>query len=139
MRTILLAMLLIFGAHAATAQNAAIQATNAARAAQGKAPLKADKTLMRVAQAQAAHIARKGALTHHGPRGRKPLARTRGAGLRACWASENLAMGPWDDRQVAQAWLSSPAHRRNALNARATRVGAAKVGNAWVMVFAQPC
>ncbi|MGR3540592.1 MAG: CAP domain-containing protein [Hasllibacter sp.] len=118
---------------------AAIAVTNANRRAAGLRDLRTDAALMRAAERQAAHLRRLGRLTHSGAGGEGVLRRVTSEGFRACLAAENIALGPWDGSGVAVQWLRSAGHRTNALGPRFTRVGAARAGSAWVMVFADPC
>jgi uncharacterized protein YkwD len=74
----------------------------------------------RYAEAWAAYLARTGRFYHQSL---TPIM----TGCRATRAAENLARGyPTADRTVA-AWMASPGHRANILDARLTRIGVAAV------------
>jgi uncharacterized protein YkwD len=59
-------------------------------------------------------------------------------------AGENIAIGQESPQTVVQAWMNSPGHRANILNANYTRIGVASLANsdgsygvyAWVQEFA---
>ena len=100
--------------------------------------------LTRAAQRQADYMARSGYVGHTGPRGRGILQRARSAGFNACRAAENVAMGFGSERQVIQAFLKSPKHRRNILNRHVRQVGIASARGRngqtyWAMMLGTRC
>lgn len=125
------------------AQAGPMDAATPARAAAGLAPIADDAQLMRAAQAQADHMARRGRIGHDGPGGSSVFDRVRATGFRGCFAAENVAAGQGDLGAVMRDWLGSSGHRRNILDRRATHgaVAAARGGGTvyWAMVLAGQC
>lgn len=129
---------------AAPAGAASLDAVNAARAEAGLEPVTENAALVSAAQAQAAHMAAAGTLTHEGPEGASILERVTGTGYRSCFAAENVAMGQMGEDSVIGAWMNSKGHRRNILADRATDAGLAKATDAagrpyWALVLATGC
>ncbi|WP_298435645.1 CAP domain-containing protein [uncultured Jannaschia sp.] len=125
------------------AQAGPMGAATAYRAAAGLAPVADDARLMRAAQAQANHMARRGRIGHDGPGGSTVFERVRDAGFKACFAAENVAAGQGDLGAVMRDWLASSGHRRNILDRRVTHgaVAAAQARGTvyWTMVLAGRC
>jgi len=82
--------------------------TNQERARYGLPPLEVDKELMITAREQAAWMTRCRVLAHT----RRPVA-------------ENIAMGQSHSSEAVEAWMNSPGHRANILNAGHRRIGVA--------------
>ena len=122
----------------------AVSALNGVRARHGLSALRRSARLDRAARAQADWMARTGRIGHRGAGGSSPLNRVRAVGYGACYAAENVALGPAGGEAAVRLWLASARHRRNALSRRAGEVGAAALRDArgrpvWVMVFGAPC
>lgn len=123
---------------------AALHIASAQRGAHGLRALREDARLNRVAQQHANWMARNGQMSHTGERGSRMSDRLRAAGIRTCFAAENVAFGQRDDQSVVRAWMNSSSHRRSILDRRA-RVGTVAsavdgVGQTyWVMLLAEPC
>lgn len=117
----------------------AVAVTNANRRAAGLPRMRTVAALNRAAARHARDMATRVGLSHRGSDGSTVMQRIRAEGYGACYAAENIAIGPWNGQQVARAWLQSPGHRTNALAGRSRDVGVAQVGQNWVMVFASPC
>lgn len=120
------------------------QATNALRMSRGHDALRLDGRLSRAAQRHACDIARRATVTHLDAAGRRPLARVKRSGFRACFTAENVAMGSPDPHQTVQAWQSSRGHARNQHDPRARSIGfgVARDGDGrlwWVGVYASAC
>jgi uncharacterized protein YkwD len=118
------------------------QQINAVRARAGLAAVQPSQRLARAAQSYACLLARTGTFAHRGPDGSDLRSRVMQSGYTACRAAENLARGH-DARSVVPAWLDSPGHRRNLLDADVRDVG---LGVAMddgrptiVMVLGRPC
>jgi uncharacterized protein YkwD len=117
-----------FAPGAAPAERRLLAAVNAARAAHGRAPLRASAGLAGAARARSATLGRRGALTTS-PDGAPFWTRLVAAGQppgRA--AGENLARlggcDPAGAELAVRLWLASPAHRANLLSARFRAMGA---------------
>jgi uncharacterized protein YkwD len=120
---------------------AAAKAVSGLRAAQGLPPVKADATLTRAADEQAAAMAAATTMSHTiaGDLG----SRMRKAGSAAPAAAENVAMGQRDLAEVMASWTASSGHLSNMLMKQVTRLGLARRKGAdgrlyWAMVLAAP-
>jgi uncharacterized protein YkwD len=82
--------------------------TNQERARYGLSPLRVDRELMETARDHAAWMTRNSSLVHTS----QPVA-------------ENIAMGQPHSSDAVQAWMNSPGHRANILNANHSRIGVA--------------
>jgi uncharacterized protein YkwD len=82
--------------------------TNRERVRNGLPPFKVDKELVATAREQAAWMTRNRSLIHTS----RPVA-------------ENIAMGQPSSLDVVRAWMNSPGHRANILNAAHLRIGVA--------------
>jgi uncharacterized protein YkwD len=111
---------------------------NGVRAANGRAPLRYNEDLGRVAETQAQLMAARGELSHTiggTLRERTNVVNYRGA------VGENLAGGQHTLEGAIQGWLASSTHRFTLLNENFTEFGfAAAVGNGemgtyWAMIF----
>jgi uncharacterized protein YkwD len=89
---------------------------NSYRKANGQKPLRQDATLITLARAHAADMARRGTMDHAGF---YAVRARRGA------AAENVAYGCGDANCAMQQWINSWAHRANMLRPDFTRYGLA--------------
>ncbi len=104
---------------------------NRERAAQGERLLAPDMRLQHAAQAHTDSMAYRDYFEHDGPRGDTPLSRIRAAGyLYSSQVSyevgENIGWGTlWEGtpQAVVAAWMASPGHRANILDARFRSTG----------------
>ncbi len=120
--------LLLFAAPAALAapaqpgsERSLLAAMNAARAAQGLAPLHVDATLERAAHAHSADMLRHNYFSHGAFGGRMLAFR-----VHAPCEGENLAWGtgPYGKAgAIVREWLASPEHRANLLRPGYSRIG----------------
>jgi uncharacterized protein YkwD len=115
-------------------------AMNAARAAEGLAPLQWDAGLAGVALARAADLIEHGYFDHYGPDGSSAFSELAVRGIRYGLAGENLARNNYaETRTVSAAFqglMGSPGHRANILEPRFQRAGVAAVrsGRIWLYV-----
>ena len=98
---------------------------NGDRGTYGLASLEVNPTLVAVAQAKANDMAAKGYFAHVSPEGVEPWHWFKEAGYTYEHAGENLAVDFSDSGDVERAWMVSPSHRDNILNARYTEIGIA--------------
>lgn len=116
---------------------------NAARRAEGLAPLRSDRRLAAAAHGHACDLSGSGVRTHRGSDGRNSHQRVGRAGFATCLTAENLAWGFPSAGQIVRGWLGSAPHRRNILLERTTHFGAGVAdgpdGPIWVVVFAEAC
>lgn len=109
---------------------AIVELTNAFRASQGRAAVRRNALLDKIARSFAAYLARTDTFSHTAD-GRKPAQRATRAGYRYCQFAENLALNldsrGFRTRQLAReavtGWKNSPGHRRNMLAPHATEIG----------------
>jgi hypothetical protein len=121
-------------AHAETTAQSVIRITNENRAANGRKALKTEWSLNNVAQAWANHMSSVGRMEHSTNEWRASNV-AKGASL-CC--GENIAYGYTSPGSVVKAWMGSPGHRANILDARYTHMGVGynAKGHFWVQVFA---
>ncbi len=96
--------------------------TNQRRHAAGCGQLDVDPDLIVASLRQSDFMADTGTFSHIGRNGSTFVARARAAGYTAP-AGENIAWGYRTATQVMDAWMASPAHRRNILNCDARSIG----------------
>ncbi len=98
-------------------------ATNEARAAEGRAPLSRNSFLDEAARLKAEDMALNGYFAHWSPTGVSPWHWFGAAGYAYAHAGENLAVHFTDSTAVVDAWLDSPTHRANIMSDRYTEIG----------------
>lgn len=98
-------------------------ATNTARAEEGKSPLTRNSALDEAARLKAEDMARNEYFAHWSPTGVSPWHWFTEAGYSYVHAGENLAVHFTDSAVVVDAWLKSPTHRENIMNAKYTEIG----------------
>lgn len=122
--------------------NALLIEVNEARAGAGLDPLRIDRRLVVVAQAQSGILATRGRLSHEagGPLDQ----RVRRAGFRYWMIAENLAAGIADPGLVVFEWMHSSGHRKNLLRPDAKVAGVGyvprgkRLGHYWTLILADP-
>jgi uncharacterized protein YkwD len=97
--------------------------TNGERSNKHLPALQINKQLAEAAQAKANDMAAKGYWSHVTPSGEQPWAFITNAGYQYEAAGENLAYGFGSSDQVMTAWMHSPEHRANIMNAVYQDVG----------------
>ncbi len=97
--------------------------TNAARANTGITDLTLNGELNQAAQAKANDMVSEQYFAHTSPAGLTPWHWIRGSGYEYQLAGENLAVHYAQSEEVQSAWMASPSHRANILNARFEEVG----------------
>ncbi len=126
----------------AQAENAVVCLSNAARASAGLRPLSAHSQLQTAARRHAADMEARGYFDHvapsPAPNGATLLARIQSSGYPLRTAAENLASGQPTPRRATDAWLKSPGHCRNLLDAAFTELGVGRgpTSLTWVQVLA---
>lgn len=98
-------------------------ATNEARAEEGRAPLTRNSLLDEAAQLKAEDMAANGYFAHWSPEGVSPWHWFQVAGYTYKHAGENLAVHFTDSDTVVDAWLKSPTHRDNIMDEKFTEIG----------------
>jgi uncharacterized protein YkwD len=104
---------------------------NRERTSRGERPLAADSQLTASAQAHTDSMSAQDYFEHVGPRGETPLMRMQATGYLSSAhngyeVGENIGWGTlWEGTPsaIVQAWMGSPGHRANILDARFTATG----------------
>jgi len=102
-----------------------VDLTNEDRKEEELGALVTNQLLTRAAQMKANDMAEKGYFAHQTPEGLQPWDFIREAGYAYSTAGENLAVNFTDSENVEEAWMNSPKHRANILNAKFTEIGIA--------------
>jgi len=103
-----------------------IDNTNQQRSDFGKGTLKVNAKLTAAALAKVKDMFAGQYFEHVSPTGRGPADLARDAGYVYISVGENLALGNYkDDAALVEAWMNSPGHRANILNAGFTEIGVA--------------
>ncbi len=103
-----------------------IAETNAQRENQGLLSLKENTKLDAAAMTKARDMFAKQYFEHISPSGVDPGKLVQDAGYEYVVAGENLILGNFaSEKEVVEAWMNSPGHRANILNARYTEIGVA--------------
>lgn len=110
---------------------------NKERAANGLAALKLNAELSRVARAKSQDMRDRKYFSHTSPTYGSPFDMMRAFGITYRTAGENIAMGYATPQAVVTAWMNSPGHRANILNASYTQIGVGYVasGHYWTQHF----
>lgn len=111
------------GLFAAVIRSDVVALTNTERAAAGVATLEENDLLTAAAQAKAADMAGRQYFSHDGPDGKKPWDWIIEAGYDYQYAGENLAVRFIDSKDVVEAWMASPTHKRNIVKNTYTEIG----------------
>ncbi|MCB9819078.1 hypothetical protein H6788_02755 [Candidatus Nomurabacteria bacterium] len=98
-------------------------ATNSARAEEGKSPLVRNPALDEAARLKAEDMAKNEYFAHWSPTGVSPWHWFNESGYSYAHAGENLAVHFTDSSAVVDAWLKSPTHRENIMDAKYTEIG----------------
>ncbi|MCY9549485.1 CAP domain-containing protein [Lysinibacillus xylanilyticus] len=116
-----------------------VKLTNAERTKAGLAPFKTDDKLMAAAREKSQDMQSKKYFSHTSPTFGSPFDRMKALGITYKSAGENIAQGQRTPQEVVQAWMDSPGHRANILNAKFTHIGVGyvKSGNYWTQQFIQ--
>ena len=113
--------------------------TNAERAKEGLPALQIDTKLMSSARAKSDDMAKNHYFDHTSPTYGSPFDQMKSLGISYKSAGENIAQGQKTPQEVVQAWMQSPGHRANIMNASYTHIGVgfSANGNYWTQQFIQ--
>ncbi len=119
-----------------------LELTNAERAKAGVGPLEWDDTLAELGRAHCEDMVSRDFFSHDNPDGETPFDRMKKAGVSYRAAGENIAAGQYSPEAAVEAWMSSPGHKQNILNAEFTSLGVGVVkggeyGIYWAQEFAR--
>jgi uncharacterized protein YkwD len=102
-----------------------IEMTNSGRESLGLNVLKENKQLDYAALMKAQDMMDKDYFSHYSPEGTTPWHWFKEADYTYKFAGENLAVGFMDSRDVYDAWLDSPSHKKNLVNSKYSDIGMA--------------
>ncbi|OGD88822.1 hypothetical protein A3F45_00980 [Candidatus Curtissbacteria bacterium RIFCSPHIGHO2_12_FULL_41_17] len=102
-----------------------INLTNSKRAQNGLGPLSQNAFLDNAASLKAQNMFGEDYWAHNSPSGKTPWSFITSAGYRYLFAGENLARDFNDASSVVDAWMNSPSHRSNLLDANFKEIGVA--------------
>ncbi len=105
--------------------NTLVDETNQSRVANGDAALAVSPLLTVAAQKKANDMVANNYFAHTSPSGLSPWYWFEQVGYGFTYAGENLAVNFSDSQDVTNAWMNSPEHRANILNADFTQIGMA--------------
>lgn len=101
-----------------------IKETNEHREKNGLLPLHMNAKLNKAAEAKVDDMFAKQYFEHESPDGKSPADIIRAQSYEYIIVGENLALGNFrDDKTLVQAWMDSPGHRANILNAKFQEIG----------------
>jgi len=100
-----------------------VDLTNDERADLATAPLQRNDLLDVAAQEKAQHMAANEYFAHFAPDGTTPWSFFDASGYVYAHAGENLAIHFTDSTEVVEAWMQSPGHRKNIVDAKYTEIG----------------
>ena len=123
-----------------TTQDSAYEAevvnlVNQERSKAGLAPLTSDPAIARVALDKAKDMYNNNYFSHQSPTYGSPFDMMRSYGISYSYAGENIAAGQRTPQEVVTAWMNSPGHKANILNANYTKIGVGYYNNQWVQMF----
>jgi len=125
----------------ADVQQPVVGSVNEYRTQSGVAQVSVDQRLTNAAQSHANDMAARSVMTHTGAGGTSAGHRINAAGYGWTTWAENVAAGQTTPGDVMVAWINSPGHRANILNANMVNIGVAAAVGAngityWAMVLA---
>lgn len=114
-----------------------ITLVNEIRAQNGLSPLSENWQLSRVARYKSQDMADRNYFSHTSPTYGSPFQMMQQFGITYRTAGENIANGYSTAQAVVNAWMNSPGHRANILNASYTQIGVGYVadGHHWTQMF----
>ena len=117
-----------------------IELVNQQRTLVGLLPLSTNGQLIQAAKSHTQDMALFSNLSHTGSNGSTPASRIAGTGYLLKSSGQNIAAGHTTASSVMSAWMQSPEHRANILNAAYADIGVSVVKNAdgkiyWTQVF----
>ncbi|MBQ7700474.1 MAG: LysM peptidoglycan-binding domain-containing protein [Clostridia bacterium] len=114
-----------------------VRLVNVYRESAGLKPLMTDAKLSYIARLKSQDMCDKKYFSHTSPTYGSPFQMMKDFGVNYRTAGENIAMGQRTPSEVVNAWMNSPGHRANILNASYTRIGVGHVsaGNYWTQMF----
>ena len=115
----------ILGITASIDQKKLIELTNIERQKKGLGTVVENEALDKAAKLKAVNMFEENYWAHFAPSGKTPWDFILGSGYKFTFAGENLAKNFYTSDEVVQAWMNSPTHRDNLLNANYKDIGIA--------------
>lgn len=115
----------VLGTNSNIDQKRVIELTNIEREKKGLPPVVENEALSKAAKLKAANMFEENYWAHFAPSGKTPWDFILGVGYRFTFAGENLAKNFYSSDEVVKAWMASPTHRDNVLNANYQDIGIA--------------
>jgi uncharacterized YkwD family protein len=112
-----------------------VNLVNQYRAKSGLKTLKVSANLSGMAKDKAIDMYSKNYFDHTSPTYGSPFEMMKTYKISYSYAGENIAMGQKTAQAVMNAWMNSPGHRANILNAKYTTIGVAYYKGEWVQEF----
>ena len=114
-----------------------VRLVNVERRRAGLSELSYDWQLSRVARYKSQDMRQNNYFSHTSPTYGSPFQMMKSFGISYRSAGENIAKGQATPQAVVDAWMSSPGHRANILNASFTHIGVGYVadGRYWTQMF----
>ncbi|WP_456272233.1 CAP domain-containing protein [Bacillus sp. AK031] len=100
-----------------------IDLTNGERKKNGLPALKPHAELSNVARIKSEDMVNKNYFSHTSPTYGSPFEMMENFGIEYSTAAENIAAGQESPKEVVQAWMDSPGHRKNIMNSQVTHIG----------------
>ncbi|GGG63818.1 CAP domain-containing protein [Paenibacillus radicis (ex Gao et al. 2016)] len=116
-------------------QQQVVDLVNQERSKAGLSPLAVDSLLTKVATEKARDMDVNHYFSHTSPTYGSPFDMMKQFGVTYSYAGENIAAGQRTPQEVMTAWMNSPGHRANILNANYKKIGVGYVNNQWVQEF----
>lgn len=117
----------VLGITASIDQKKLIELTNIERQQKGISPVRENDSLNKAAKLKADNMFEENYWAHFAPSGKSPWDFILGSGYKFTYAGENLAKNFYKSDEVVAAWMASPSHRDNLLNAKYQDIGIAVV------------
>lgn len=117
----------VLGTSSSINQKLLIELTNKERGRLNLPQLSENEKLDQAAHAKAQNMFAEGYWAHFAPSGKDPWGFIIGSGYRFSFAGENLAKNFQASEDVVSAWMASPSHKDNIVNARYKDIGIAVV------------
>lgn len=121
----------------ATIQHQLVKLLNETRVQHGLQTLCFDDRLKNAALIHSREMQRMKRLTHDTADGSTLGSRAASLGIQWRTLGENISFGITSPQDVFQAWMESPGHRRNMLDATFNACGSATAGEYWSLEFAE--
>lgn len=114
-----------------------VNLVNVERSQEGVPALSLDAKLSQVAKTKSEDMQKNNYFNHTSPTYGSPFDMMKRFGIGYTAAAENIAKGQSTPVQVVNAWMNSPGHRGNILNAKFTHIGVGHSvnGNYWSQMF----